>query len=88
MSLKLKMTAKRQVTFPASVCETLAVYPGDTLVLRSGQSDGRRVWTIEAEPRPDGARWLGALRPYAERKASHAMPDIRAAVARARGGRT
>ena len=88
MSLKLKMTAKRQVTFPAAVCETLAVYPGDTLVLRDGQAEGRRVWMIEAEPQPDRARWMGALRSYAERKESHALSDIRAAVAKKRGGRT
>lgn len=88
MSLKLKMTAKRQVTFPAAVCETLAVYPGDTLVLREEQAEGRRVWMIEAEPQPDRARWMGALRPYAAHKASHALSDIRAAVAKKRGGRT
>jgi bifunctional DNA-binding transcriptional regulator/antitoxin component of YhaV-PrlF toxin-antitoxin module len=88
MAQKLKMTAKRQVTFPVAVCESLAVYPGDTLVLRDGRAGGRRVWTIEAEARPNDEPWLGALRPYAERKTSHALPDIRAAVARKRGGRT
>lgn len=88
MSLKLKMTAKRQVTFPAAVCETLAVYPGDTLVLRDRQADGRRVWMIETEPQLARQSWMGALRPYAIRKTSHAMSDIRAAVARRRGDYT
>jgi len=88
MAQKLKITAKRQVTFPAAVCEALAVYPGDTLVLRDGLAGGRRVWTIEAEARPNNESWLGALRPYAERKTSHALSDIRAVVARKRGGRT
>jgi len=34
----VRRAAKRQVTFPAAVCEALAVYPGDTLVLRDVQA--------------------------------------------------
>ena len=87
MALKVRMTAKRQVTFPAAVCEALAVYPGDTLVLKDAHVEGKRVWLIE--PQPETARpWLGSLRAYAEHKPSHDMESIRAAVARKRGGHT
>jgi len=88
MALKVKMTAKRQVTFPAAVCETLAVYPGDTLVLRDAQVNGRRVWTLEAESPAPRSSWLGSLRTFAERKTSHEISEIRATVARKRGGLT
>ena len=33
----VKITSKRQVTFPASVLETLGVKPGDHLEIREGQ---------------------------------------------------
>ena len=85
MSLKVRMTSKRQVTFPAAVCETLAVYPGDTLVLKDARIRGKRVWLIEPQQQPIEYPWMGALRGYAEGKASHDMSDIRAAVARKRG---
>lgn len=84
----LRLTSKRQVTFPAAVCAELAVRPGDTLKLRVMRDQGKRVWVIEPPP-PDTPRpWLGCLRAYAERKASHEMADIRATVAQKRGART
>jgi bifunctional DNA-binding transcriptional regulator/antitoxin component of YhaV-PrlF toxin-antitoxin module len=86
MSLRIRMTAKRQVTFPAAVCEALSVYAGDTLVLERAELRGKPVWVIEPQT-ASSHPWMGSLKRYAERKATHEMSEIRAAVARKRGGR-
>jgi bifunctional DNA-binding transcriptional regulator/antitoxin component of YhaV-PrlF toxin-antitoxin module len=81
MAQKIRMTSKRQVTFPAAVCESLAIYPGDTLTLKDARVKGRKVWIFEPQPAEIAYPWLGSLREYAERKGTHAMSEIRAAVA-------
>ena len=84
MRHKVKMTSKRQVTFPAAVCESLSVYPGDTLTLQKACIDGKKVWVIEPPSTPQTPAWMGSLRKYAERRQSHGMSEIRAAIARKR----
>jgi bifunctional DNA-binding transcriptional regulator/antitoxin component of YhaV-PrlF toxin-antitoxin module len=61
---KLRITAKRQATLPAALCEELGIEPGDTLTLERRELDGEPVWVVRA-PKPDWS-WAGALRPYAE----------------------
>ncbi|MDD5706577.1 MAG: hypothetical protein PHR35_11675 [Kiritimatiellae bacterium] len=85
MYRKIRMTSKRQATFPAAVCESLSVYPGDTLTLRDVHIKGRKVWVLEPHPTEGAFPWMGALRAYAEGKGTHAMPEIRATIARRRG---
>jgi bifunctional DNA-binding transcriptional regulator/antitoxin component of YhaV-PrlF toxin-antitoxin module len=82
MASTIKLTSKRQVTFPAEVCESLGVGAGDRLVLTSMMVKGRTVWMIEP-PQPDDSAWFGALHKYA-RGRSHDMAAIRASIAAGR----
>jgi len=85
MQRKVRMTSKRQVTFPAAVCESLSVYPGDTLTLQDARVNGRKVWILEPPSTAQTPAWMGSLRAYAERKETHAISAIRSAIARKRG---
>ena len=49
---KIKLTAKRQATLPAAVCDELGVTAGDTLTLERRLMDGEAVWILRS-PRPD-----------------------------------
>ncbi|CAN5389343.1 hypothetical protein BH24GEM3_BH24GEM3_02340 [soil metagenome] len=76
-SRKLTITAKRQATLPAALCEELGVGPGDTLTLERREIDGEPVWVLRA-PKPDWS-WAGSLRAYAEGK-SHDWDDIERSI--------
>ncbi|MFZ4396932.1 MAG: hypothetical protein ACOYOU_15060 [Kiritimatiellia bacterium] len=75
----IKLTGKRQATFPVAVCESLGVGAGDRLVLTSMNVKGRTVWIIEP-PQPDDSAWFGVLHKYV-RGRSHDMSAIRASIA-------
>ncbi len=82
--LKIKVSSKRQATFPKRVCESLGVGPGDEVLLdRRLEADGE-VWVLKPAketPRP----WLGSLKAYAKGK-EHDMSKVRESIARGRGG--
>ena len=61
----IKMTAKRQATFPSDVCDALGVKPGDLIGLEEQTQQGERVWVLKpvrAKSRP----WLFSLAKYAK----------------------
>jgi len=61
----IKITAKRQATFPSDVCDALGVKPGDRIALEEQTRKGERVWVLKpvrAEKRP----WLFSLAKYAK----------------------
>ena len=74
----LKLTSKRQATFPAALCDELGVHPGDELQLERRILNGEAAWVIQAKKTP-GMPWFGALRGYAAGK-PHDMQSIRVAV--------
>lgn len=84
----IKLTSKRQATFPKYVCETLGVGPGDTLILAPVTSGTETEWVLRSEK--NDMPWFGALRSYAEGK-DHSPSAIKASIAkemrRDRGGR-
>jgi len=80
--MTIKVSSKRQATFPKQVCEALGVQPGDDLLLDRRVENGQEVWLLrpkQAYHRP----WLGSLRKYAKGK-SHDMDAIRESIARKR----
>ena len=61
----IKLTSKRQATFPVEVCRQLGVSPGDTLELSAIRHRAETVWILKAAKlqRPS---WLGRLSKYAK----------------------
>ena len=78
----IRLTSKRQATFPRAVCEEMDLKPGDTLDVEARVVDGERVWVLRPEPRADTS-WFGCLRRYARGK-RHSMSAIRKSIAEAR----
>jgi bifunctional DNA-binding transcriptional regulator/antitoxin component of YhaV-PrlF toxin-antitoxin module len=65
----IKLTSKRQATFPAEVCNQLGVNPGDTIELRLVKLKNEHIWALYPIPRKKYA-WIGSLKKYAK-KAKH-----------------
>ena len=79
---KVKLSSKRQATFPRGVCDSLGLEPGDEIVLEPRITDGEETWTL----RPAKARqrpWLHRLKRYAAGK-EHSMEGIRSSIAKGR----
>jgi bifunctional DNA-binding transcriptional regulator/antitoxin component of YhaV-PrlF toxin-antitoxin module len=80
---RIKMSSKRQATFPKKVCDSLGVQAGDDLLLDRHVENDREVWVLR--PAREMSRpWLGSLREYASGK-DHDMDRIRESVSRLRG---
>lgn len=80
--LKVKLSTKRQATFPRGVCESLGLEPGDEIVLEPKITNGEETWElrpVKARQRP----WLHCLNRYATGK-DHSMERIRASIAKGR----
>jgi len=80
----LKLTAKRQATFPKETCQTLGLKSGDVIALEPRTEAGKKVWVLRpqpARPRP----WLGCLGARATRNVTdHSLAAVRASIAAGR----
>ena len=85
MAQTLKLTSKRQATFPVTLCEELGVHPGDELKLERRILNGEAAWVIQAKEKP-GMPWFAALHDYATEK-SHDMQAIRTSIGRETGSK-
>jgi bifunctional DNA-binding transcriptional regulator/antitoxin component of YhaV-PrlF toxin-antitoxin module len=63
----IKLTAKRQATFPAEVCEQLGIRSGDSLEILPMRCKGETVWLLKPPARTPSS-WIGSLRKYASGK--------------------
>ena len=78
---KIKLTSKRQATFPAKVCQELGVVPGDELELSAAEVGGEKVWLLKPASKPP-FKWIGSLNRYASNAGGdHSMEGIRKNVA-------
>jgi len=77
------ITAKRQATLPAALCEDLGVGPGERIILERRVIDGETVWVLRSS-KPDWS-WVGAARRYGRGK-SHRWRDVRRSIARGWAG--
>ncbi|MBN2449040.1 MAG: AbrB/MazE/SpoVT family DNA-binding domain-containing protein [Lentisphaeria bacterium] len=80
----IKVTAKRQATLPAEMCQDLDLHPGDRLALERRRIDGEPAWIVRPVGKGKVASWFRALRSFASGK-SHAMADIRRSIGLATG---
>ena len=79
----LRMTSKRQATFPKETCESLGLKPGDVIELEARAEGSAKVWILR--PRPARRReWVGCLGSRARKVADHSMEAIRASIAAGR----
>ncbi|HUT32217.1 MAG TPA: AbrB/MazE/SpoVT family DNA-binding domain-containing protein [Planctomycetota bacterium] len=78
----IRMTAKRQATFPRAVCEEMRLSPGDKVALDRRVVDGELVWVLRPE-KPSVPKWFGSLRRYARGKC-HSMDAIRKSIEKAK----
>ena len=81
----VKLTSKRQVTFPAEVCENLGIEPGDELELIPRTEDGERFWILQKRKTP-ARPWLGSLARYAKNAEDHSIEAIRESIRKGRIG--
>ena len=77
----IKLTSKRQASFPSKLCGDLGVEPGDRLEVKPASIDGQLVWTIR--PIKPTGEWIGSLEKYAKNK-SHRLEDIRDSITKGR----
>ena len=75
----LKVTAKRQATLPAALCDELGVKPGDRIEAERRMVNGQTVWVLRGS-KPDWS-WFGAARKYAKGR-SHRWDDVRRSIER------
>lgn len=73
------ITAKRQATLPAALCEELGLGPGAKVGVERRLIGRQTVWVLKGKG-PDWS-WVGSLRRYAKGK-SHRWRDIRRRIAR------
>lgn len=78
----VKVSSKRQVTFPKRVCESLGIQTGDEILLDRHVESGREVWYL-VPAKAQGRSWLGALKDYSAGK-NHEMEAVRESVAKGR----
>ena len=81
-TLQIKLTSKRQATFPAETCTALGVGPGDTLEIQSRLINGEQVWVMKQATAPDFS-WVGSLKGKSV-VTDHSMETIRASIAAGR----
>lgn len=79
----VKVSSKRQVTFPKRVCQSLGIGPGDELELERRVEGDEERWYLKL-PKGGARPWLGALKDYAPGR-KHDMESIRTSIARGRG---
>ena len=78
----LKITAKRQATFPLETCEALRIGPGDIVDIEPRMIGGVRVWVLRPRPAPDRS-WVGGLNGQIK-SVDHSMESIRRSIAAGR----
>jgi len=78
MANTIKLTSKRQVTFPVQLCKELGVKAGEELILERREIKGDAAWIIKPKKHVD-TKWFGGLKKYAQGK-DHKMESIRASI--------
>lgn len=80
-AMRIRMTTKRQATFPRQLCEEMRLEPGHAIQVEAATLDGQRVWVLSVPPEPPKMDWVGSLRRHAKAGAgAHSMEAIRAKI--------
>lgn len=77
----LTVTAKRQATLPAALCDELGIKPGDKIKAERRVVKGETVWVLRSR-KPDWS-WFGSARKYGTGK-SHQWKNVQRSILRGR----
>lgn len=80
----IKLTSKRQATFPAEICRDMGLHPGARLYLERRELDGAPAWILRPLSDAGTPSWFAALRPFASGR-SHDMDAIRRSIGKKAG---
>lgn len=83
MTQTIRLTSKRQATFPAQLCRELGVEAGDDLILERKKIEGKIAWILKPKKSIE-SKWFGVLHKYAKDK-DHNMESIRASIGKSLG---
>lgn len=75
----LKLTSRRQATFPAGVSDALGIRPGDTMELEPKEVGGQTLWVLKPLANPD-LSWIGCLKTKSRPTSQHSMEAVRASI--------
>lgn len=79
---QIKLTSKRQATFPQEACDELRIGPGDIIQMEPGIVDGQNVYILR--PKAIKRPWLDILRAKAKPVTDYSMDAVRASIAEGR----
>lgn len=74
----LRITSKRQATFPLQLCEELGIKPGDEIILERQKSANEIKWLLKPKKKIQST-WFAQLKEYAKNK-EHDMAAIRSSI--------
>ncbi len=83
MEQTVKLTSKRQATFPVQLCQELGVTAGDDLILERKIIDNSVAWLLKPRKKIE-SKWFAALKQYGVHK-EHDMESIRTSIGKAIG---
>jgi bifunctional DNA-binding transcriptional regulator/antitoxin component of YhaV-PrlF toxin-antitoxin module len=78
MNQTIKLTSKRQATFPIQLCRELGVKAGEELILERITIEGDINWIIKPKKEVN-TKWFAALKKYARGK-DHSIESIRTSI--------
>jgi len=82
----IRLTSKRQATFPVQLCQELGIKPGDDLILERKNIKGDIAWTLKPKKSVE-SKWFAVLKKYAKNK-DHNLESIRITIGKAIGEKT
>ncbi|MCK5070907.1 MAG: hypothetical protein KAR01_10205 [Desulfocapsa sp.] len=85
MNQTVKLTSKRQATFPVQLCQDLGVTAGDDLILERKKIDGEIAWLLKPRKKTE-SKWFGGLQKYSAGK-DHDMESIRCSIGKTLGSK-
>jgi bifunctional DNA-binding transcriptional regulator/antitoxin component of YhaV-PrlF toxin-antitoxin module len=76
----LKITAKRQATFPKETCDALRIAPGDVIDLERREEHGESLWVLRPK-KPMPRKWIARLANRVKPGTDHSIQAIRKSIA-------
>ncbi|MCK5542694.1 MAG: AbrB/MazE/SpoVT family DNA-binding domain-containing protein [Desulfobacterales bacterium] len=83
MTQTIRLTSKRQATFPVKLCKELGIKAGDDLILERKKIGKDFAWILKPKKNIE-SKWFASLQKYAKDK-DNSMEAIRASIGKSVG---